>query len=395
MPGLLISAGEASGDAHAARLMRAFCELPGAPALPSFGLGGDAMRALGFEAMHHAREMAVTGISEALAGLPRYRRAFEDLLDAAETRRPDAAVLVDYPDFNIRLGAELRGRFPSLPIVYYISPQVWAWRRSRVHDIASFATLVLTIFPFEEEIYRRAGAPVRYVGHPLVDEVAMGQGVSREIFLESLDLDPAVPAVALLPGSRVNEVRRILPLMLEAASLLLREGRPIQFVLSSAPTLPPGLVSGMAESLVRAGAPIAVSFDRLYNVLSSCQAAAVCSGTATVETGLMGVPMAVVYRVSPLSYFLARRIVRVPWISMVNILAQEEVVPELVQGRFTPEALAAELRELLWNSQRRSVMLQGLGKMKTALGGPGAARRAAEALREVMGSPHGAKGIIR
>ncbi|UCF81788.1 MAG: lipid-A-disaccharide synthase [Acidobacteriota bacterium] len=371
---LFLLAGEASGDAHAASLLRAVRQMR--PDVRAFGVAGDQCAAQGFEVLHHARDMGVVGLTEAVRKLPLYRRVLQEMADAVAARRPDGVVLVDFPDFNLRLGREIRVRAPDIPIVYFISPQVWAWRRGRVHDIAAFARRVLVIFPFEEEFYRDAGVEAVYVGHPLVDEAR--PTASREDFLESAGLDPGRPTVAVLPGSRESEVRRHIEGMLGAAARLAEERPEMQFVLSSAPTLERGFIPAHPAWRRAERLRIALSRDCVYNVLNAADAAMVTSGTATVEAALLGVPMVVVYGLSRLSYFVARRIVDVPWIAMANLLAGEAVVPELIQEKFRARPLAREVRAILEDSTRREVMLKGLEKVRKALGESGAARRAAE-----------------
>ena len=386
---LFLLAGEASGDAHAASLLRAMREMR--PDVRAFGVAGDQCAAQGFEILRHARDMGVVGITEAIRKLPFYRRVLQEMADAVAARRPDGVVLVDFPDFNLRLGREIRARAPDIPIVYFISPQVWAWRRGRVHDIAAFARRVLVIFPFEEELYRDAGVEAVYVGHPLVDEAR--PTASREIFLESAGLDPEKPTVAVLPGSRESEVRRHIERMLDAAARLAGERPEMQFVVSSAPTLERGSIPGHPAWRRAERLRIALSRDSVYNVLNAADAAMVTSGTATVEAALLGVPMVVVYGLSRLSYFVARRIVDVPWIAMANLLAGEAVVPELIQEKFRAGPLAREVRALLEDSTRREKMLKGLEKVRKALGKPGAARRAAGwVLRTLEESPASERG---
>lgn len=370
---LFILAGEASGDAHAGALLRALHELR--PGVRSFGIGGDRMALHGFEALRHVREMGVTGITEAARRVPFFRRVLDETAEEVVRRRPDTVVLVDYPDFNILLGREIHARAPEIPVVYFIGPQVWAWRRGRIRDIGLFARRVLVIFPFEEALYREAGVEAHYVGHPLVDEAF--PTVSREVFLESMGLDPKRKTVALLPGSRMSEVERHLAPVLAGARLL-AEARPdVQFVLSSAPTLDPGFIPSTAAWRSAQRLRIALSFDRIYNMLGAADAAAVASGTSTVEAALLDVPMTVVYGLSGASHWLARRLVRVPWISMVNILAGEEIVKELVQKEFNPENVAREVGALL-DPARRDEVKRGLARVRAALGESGAARRAAE-----------------
>jgi lipid-A-disaccharide synthase len=373
MTRLLISSGEASGDLYAAELVRHLA--PHAPGLDVFGLGGDRLAAQGAHLLAHARELAVVGLLEVVTHLRRIRRVFHRVLDEVDRQRPDAAVLIDYPDFNLRLARQLAAR--GVPVLYYVSPQVWAWRRGRLKTIRETVARMIVIFPFEERLYREAGVPVTFVGHPLVDLV---QGsVDRAAVRRSLGLDPGRPLVALLPGSRAQELAHHLPRMLGAVRLL-RERRPdLQFALALAPSLDP---AGVASTLEKS--PVEVVAGRTQDVLSACTAAVVASGTATVEATLLRVPMVVVYHLSPVTYVLGRRFVSVPHYAMVNLIAERRVVTELIQGDFTPRRTAAEVLELIQDEPRRQRMLDDLDDVRRRLGGPGASARAAEQVLQAL-----------
>jgi lipid-A-disaccharide synthase len=370
---LFVSCGEASGDLYAAELVR---HLRGAePGLSVFGLGGDLMLAQGASLIAHVRDLAVVGLVEVVRHLRRFRAVFRDALAEVDRARPDAAVLVDYPDFNLRLAHELHRR--GIPVVYYVSPQVWAWRARRIHAIRRTVARMLVIFPFEEALYREAGVPVTFVGHPLVDLVRPAP--DRAAFLREQGLDPARPVLALLPGSRPSEIAHHLPPLAGALRLLQRRRGDVQALVALAPSIRAAEI----EAALR-GLPVRIVAGRTQAVVGAADAALVASGTATVEAALLDTPMAVVYRLSPLSYALGRPFVRVSHFAMVNLIAGRRVVPELIQGDFTPERAAAEAQSLIEDRPRAERMRADLAEVRARLGGPGASLRAAAAVRELL-----------
>jgi lipid-A-disaccharide synthase len=373
---MLVSCGEPSGDLYAAEVVRRLRSL--VPGLSVFGVGGAHLAAEGADLVAHVRDLAVVGILEVVRHLPRIHRVFRETVARIDSRRPDVALLVDYPDFNLRLARELRRR--GVPVFYYVSPQVWAWKRGRIRTIRETVTRMLVIFPFEEALYRGESVPVTYVGHPLVDLVHPAD--DRAAFLRELDVDPQRPVLALLPGSRRPEVANNLPVLAETARRLHRERPDLQFLLAVAPLLDPrGLASPFGDLPVR---PV---HDRSHAVVGAADVALVASGTATVETALLGTPMVVVYRVSPVSYALGRPFVRVPHYAMVNIIAGREVVPELIQGDFTPDRVAAEALALLTDTRRRKAMIEDLAEVRRRLGGGGASDRAAGQVAAALSRP--------
>jgi len=367
---LLLSCGEASGDLYAGALTRALRELE--PALAIAGLAGPRFAAAGGELIDDYRDIAVTGLTEALAKVPRSYAALRRLVRAARANRPDALIVIDAPDFNFRLAPRIKKL--GVPVIYYISPQIWAWRRARLRAIRGFADRVLVIFPFEEAIYRDGGVPVEFVGHPLVDLLA--PVAAREPFLTGLGLRPACPTIAVLPGSRPNEVMRILPDLVAAADRIRASVPGTQFVVARAPHLEDRLFAVVS----RASAPFAIVEADTDAVLASCDVALTASGTATVQTALHDKPMVIVYRLSPMTYRLGRRLVTVDAIGMVNLIAGTRIVPELVQETFTPDAVAREAVSMLTDRDRADRIREGLATVRARLGGPGASRRAAEAI---------------
>lgn len=389
-PAVLISAGEASGDHHAARMMEAARRLTGdGGRIRFFGLGGDAMAAAGLEPVAHSDEVAVVGIFEVLRELPRIRRVFRRLLRAAEERRPQLAVLVDFPDFNLRLARRLRRR--GVPVLYYVSPQVWAWRRRRVAAIARLVKRMLVLFPFEVDVYRGLELEVEHVGHPLVDEVPE----CASVWEREPDL-PARARVALLPGSRNSEVRRILPPMLRAAATLALDRRDaaddgpgaeaarVRLIL--APTVDTGLVDRLVAASPLARQDLEIVHSGRFAAVAGSHLALCASGTATLEVGLLGTPMVVVYRVSPLTGLIGRWLVDLPFISLVNLVLGRRVVPELLQGEAGAARMAATARDLLSERPRIDRMRDDLAQLRPALGASGASERAARSLLRELGA---------
>ena len=382
---VLIVAGEASGDLHAAGLMQAMLAggaAMGAGPLEFLGIGGPRMRAAGLRPLADAEALGVTGILEVIGSFGRIWSAFRAVTAplANPAHRPDLVILVDYPDFNLRVAR--RAHRAGVPVLYYISPQVWAWRRGRVRQIARVVDRMLVILPFEEEFYRAAGVAVEFVGHPLLDMVRAGR--NRDQTLRPIGIDPRRPVVALLPGSRRNEVRAHLPAMLGAFRLLRQEFRDLQAVLPLAPTLDRAEVEAEVRRLaLPADRPLVVAEDR-YDLVAATDAAVVASGTATLETALLGVPMVIVYRVNPVTYVMARLLSRVPHIGMPNLIAGKRVVPELVQGECRPETIARELRRILTDPPAAAATRRALLEVRGRLGSPGAAARAATAAWDMI-----------
>ncbi|HXH07748.1 MAG TPA: lipid-A-disaccharide synthase, partial [Vicinamibacterales bacterium] len=350
-----ISCGEASGDLYAGALARELRALE--PDVDIFGFGGQALRAAGARLVGDYRGLAVTGLVEAVGVLPRSYAMYRRLVAAARRDRPDVFVAVDFPDFNFRVAAAMRRL--GVPTVYYVSPQLWAWRPGRMRTMRRLASLVLVIFPFEEPLYRAAGVPVAFVGHPLVDLARTGG--DRSAFLHGLGLAADAPTVALLPGSRPNEVRAILPILLAAGRLIETAVPGAQFVLARAPSLAGELFAAAGGP---AGPPVTIVEGCTDEVLAAADVALVASGTATVQAALHERPMVIVYRVSPLTYRIGRPFVRVTTFGMVNLIAGRRVVPELVQEAFTPQAVAGEAVSLLTDAARAAAVRAALREVR-------------------------------
>jgi lipid-A-disaccharide synthase len=374
-PRLLVSCGEVSGDLYASELLRHLREKR--PELEVFGLGGDGLLAQRAHLIAHVRELAVMGLLEIVRSLRRLRTIMRQLLAEVDRERPDLAVLVDYSGFNLRLARELHNR--GVPIVYYVSPQVWAWRRGRLKTMRETVKRIMVLFPFEPPIYEAAGIPVTFVGHPLVDLVRPPPDPGA--LLAELGLDPARPLVAVLPGSRAQEIRYNLPPLADAVARI-RSGRPeLQFALAGASNISRTLLTDRLG-----GVDIPVIVGRTHALVGAAQVGLVASGTATVEAALLGTPIIVVYRVAPLSYAIGRRLVRVPNFAMVNLIAGRQVVPELIQHDFTAERVAQETLALLADPERLSTMRADLAEVRRLLGGGGASARAAGVVDQFLGT---------
>jgi lipid-A-disaccharide synthase len=369
-PEILISAGEASSDMYAARLATALRARTGARL---FGMGGKQMAEAAVELIADYHQVAVVGVSEVLHKIPTVVGVQRKIAAEAVRRGAALAILVDSPGTHLGVARRLKNN--GIRVGYFIGPQVWAWRPGRVRVVKRLVERMVVIFPFEEPIYREAGVPVDFVGHPLVDVVKASIGGAE--FAARYGLDPKGTIVTLLPGSRRNEIERHYPLIMEACERLSRGGKgpgPIQFVLAAAPALSPELFAPYA----RPGVSVRRVEGATYEALGAADCAIVASGTATVEAALLGTPMVVVYRVSPTSAFVLKRMVRSPFIAMVNLIAGRRVVPELIQDQFTSAAVEKEVRKLLESPKARDEMKAGLAEVRTKLGPGGAIERAAD-----------------
>lgn len=375
----MISCGEPSGDLYAGALVAALRGRE--PDIDVFGLGGERLQAAGGRLISNFDGLSVTGLTEALRVLPRSWATMKLLVQAARRETPDALVVIDYPDFNFRLMAAVKRL--GVPVIYYVSPQLWAWRAGRIKTMKKIVDCVLPIFPFEEAIYRRENMDVRFVGHPLVDLARPSR--SREEFLRGLHLDAAKPVVAMLPGSRPNELTRLAPVMIEAAPLIARQVPDVQFVVARAPHLSDLLFEGFALP----GQTVRIVEGQTDEVLNASDAVVTASGTATVQTALHGKPMVVLYKLSPMTYRLGKPLARVDMYAMVNLIAGERVVMELIQDACTAEAVAAETVKLLTDTAYRERMSRNIAEVRSRLGGPGASERAADAVLQVIDSKRG------
>jgi lipid-A-disaccharide synthase len=381
---ILISAGEASGEMYGAQLMEALrtdsihvgkgvparpADLSSATAKPAlnpdrlefFGVGGDKMRAAGCDVVVDSKDLAVVGITEILGHLPKIWGLFHKLIAEADRRKPDVAIVIDSPAFNWRVARQMHKR--GIPVVYYVCPQFWAWRQGRVRLLRKYVDKALVIFPFEEKFYRDRGVDAEFVGHPLAE--LSKPSITRDQYAAENGLVAAKPWITLMPGSRVKEVRMNLPGMLWAAEFL---GTDYDFLVPVARTISESLIRELMAANPNGSAPIHLVPEALP-ALAHSRAGIIASGTATVEAALMDLPFVMVYKVTPLTYFLGRSTVKVPHFAMVNLIAGKQVVPELVQADFTPEKVTAEIRKIIPESEARKKMLEGLKDVRLRLEG--------------------------
>jgi lipid-A-disaccharide synthase len=370
MKRVLIVAGEASGDLYGGQLIREVTRV--APRTSFFGVGGVSMREAGLSVLSRSEDITVVGLFEVIRHLGVIRQALKTVTESIRIKRPDLVVLIDFPDFNFRVARAARKA--GVPVFYYISPQVWAWRRGRVKTLAGLVDKMIVIFPFEVDIYRKAGIDVEFLGHPLVDEV------SRKV--KGLTIARVRnPVIALLPGSRRGEIERHMPVMREAAGIIAQRLPNASFILPLAPTLVPEDIEGyLADSPV----PIRLREGAFHEVVKGADVAVVSSGTATVETALLGTPMVVIYRLNALTFFLARMLIRVPYIAMVNLIAGRLVVPELIQHEARAETIAREALTILNDGVTRRRMKADLREVARVIGRPGASRRIAARVVEFL-----------
>jgi lipid-A-disaccharide synthase len=369
----MIIAGETSGDKHAAHLVESMKKRED---LRVFGIGGDNMKTAGVELFHHVREMAVMGFGEVVSKLPFFRRVRRDLLRAIRTEKPSAVILVDYPGFNLRF-AELAKK-NGLKVIYFISPQIWAWGKRRLKKIRRTVDLMLTIFKFEEEMYKGENVNAHFVGHPLLDEMDISTDMQTKEFRERYSSEKEARILALLPGSRMQEIRRILPTMLQSVKILegelARDNIKLETVIGCAPGIDEQVY---LDTMNRVGTRSHLSRE-VELLMNSADAGIITSGTATLEAALHNLPIVVVYKTSLLNYLMGRLLVRIKSISLVNIVAQNRIVDELIQFDFKPQKAAAVAKEILMNDDVAAEIKQNYVNLRKILGGPGASDRAAE-----------------
>jgi lipid-A-disaccharide synthase len=370
---ILISAGEASGDMYAARLASA---LRARADVQLFGMGGPRMRDAGVDLVADCSEVSLVGIVEIAKKYPALKRVWNRLLGAVASRKPELAILTDFPGFHLRLARALKRQ--HVPSVYFVCPQFWAWRPWRANLVRRRFVRGLCIFPFEEQWYRSRGVQADFIGHPLVGNVAAKR--TREEFAAAYGLDASKPIVAILPGSRSGEIAHHMPTLMQACGLIRRRKPDVQFVLA----LAPAANTSQVRHFFCTDAPMHVVEDATYDALGAADLSIVSSGTATVEAALMDAPMIVVYRLAPLTAAIAKLLVRTPMFAMVNLIAGKRVVPELVQKDFTPAKLAGQATALLDSPRARAEMRQGLAEVREKLGPPGAVERAADLIAAML-----------
>lgn len=369
-PGILIVAGEASGDLHGAGLVRELKQL--APHAEIFGIGGDGMAAAGMELLFHVRDTAVVGFTEVLRHLRFFRHVMRTLENAVARRQPAVVILIDYPGFNLRFAKRLRTRHKNPPkILYYIAPQVWAWHAGRIPQMAKLVDHMAVVFPFETALFQNAGIPTAFVGHPLLE--GLRPQLTTATFFSRYQLNAAQPLLGLLPGSRREEIARLLPDMLATAKLVRAAIPNLQIAVAKAPNLPEAFYRAVIHN-----DDIRLVHEATYEVMRDSRACLVCSGTATLETACFGTPLVVVYRVSRVSYEIGKRVVKLPYIGLVNVVAGRKIAPEFIQHDFTPQRVAPVLAQMLQDDAHHAEMKQALAEVRSKLGTPGASRRVAE-----------------
>ena len=397
---IMIIAGEASGDMRAAGLAIALKKLE--PSIRLNGIGGTYMREAGVECFTDITELAVIGIAEVIKNFSRIKKVFEQTLKQIDATKPDAVVLVDYPGFNLRLAREIKKR--GIKIIYYISPQVWAWREKRVIKIKELVDRMIVLFPFEQAIYSKYGMKVDYVGHPLVDEIIVHKNQTE--VLKSIGLSVSKTTIGLMPGSRAKEVERHLPCMLEAAQILFKNNQDRQFILLKASSIPLKLIESIVnsqkvchceeqsnESIVKCHCeeqrdeaisnkkfPLKIYDGPTYDGINAMDTAIVASGTATLETALLKKPMVIIYKTSWLTYAFAKAVIKIPFIGLVNIVAGKKVAEELIQNDANAVKIANATESALFNQQT----IEDLAAIKTLLGTSGASQRAAQVVLDVL-----------
>jgi len=377
---ILLVAGEVSGDLHGSYLVEAIQCID--PEIQFFGVGGEGLKRAGMRLLHHSQSLSVVGITEVFVKLGTILKALRTLKRSLEREKPDLVILIDFPDFNLRLAKIAHRR--GIPILYYISPQIWAWRPKRIKLIARLVKKMVVLFPFEVPLYEAAGVDVEWVGHPLLDIVK--PTLSKEMAFQQFGLDPKRRTVGLLPGSRIHEVERLLPSLLASAHLLQREIPDLQFVVPLAPGIPKATLSFQMNNI---SVPVKVVEGFTYDVMNLCELLITASGTATLEGAILGKPMIIIYKVSFPSYWIGRALIRVDQIGLVNLVAEKEIAPELIQKDVNPEKISDEAFRILRDPLLSRKMSESMGEVCQKLGKPGAAQRAARIVTSLL---HEAEG---
>jgi lipid-A-disaccharide synthase len=379
---ILIVAGEVSSDRYGARLVAKLKAMYGSDELSFYGTGGDEMQKAGVHLICHVRELAHIGVREALSSLRVYYRTYRRLIKESARQAPHLAVLLDFPDFNLPLAKKMKRR--GVRVIYYISPQVWAWRSGRVRTIRDYVDKLLVILPFEEEYYRLRGVPVEFVGHPILEDFS--PNYDREAFLKRMNLDPARKTIALLAGSRRKEIEHILPALVQASQCVLKR-TPAQFLISQAPTIEEGHIKKIMSEVLQ-GDPdskyFRISTADSRDILANADFAFVKSGTSSLEAALVGTPFLITYKVSSLSWWIGSALIHSSTKGLANLVAQETIVPELLQKKANPEALAGVALEYLENPEKSAAMRSKLAKIRERLSARCASERAAAAISSYL-----------
>ena len=372
---LVIVAGEASGDMHASHLVCALQDIN--PRIQFYGLGGTRMQDAGVTVWYNLVDLAVVGFVEVLKNIALFKKIFNGLLARIDEIKPDAVILIDYPGFNLRLAKELKKK--RIRVIYYISPQVWAWGKNRIRLIKECVDKMIVIFKFEEELYRQHGVDASFVGHPLRDTITITQ--SREEFLRAAGLSERAATVSLLPGSRAREVKTLLAPMLKAARIMYERDTNIQFLLLQSPALAKNIFD---ENPALLTLPLRIIKDNTYNGINAADIVISASGTATLEVALLQKPLVIVYKVAFVTWLLAKWLITIPYIGLANVVAGKKLMPELIQFDATAQKIARETLALLADNQRREMIARELKRLKDVLGEPGASKRAAGIIADLL-----------
>lgn len=366
---VMISVGEASGDLHGASIAKALKELD--PDIQMFGMGGQAMRKAGVDIAHDIADLGIIGFVEVVKNLPRFFRLRDELVALMEREKPDVLLVIDYPDFNMRLAPKARAL--GIPVVSYIPPSAWAWRKGRAKSVAKLVDKIAAIFPFEAEVYRNAGANVEFVGHPLIDIIkpTMDKTVAYEFF----QLDSQHSIILLLPGSRKAEIENLLPVMLESAEKIMQSDPNCQFVLPVASTISREMLHNMIKQYK---VKVKLTAEHTYDLMTIADSAIAASGTVTLEAAILGLPVVVIYKMAALTYFIGRLLVKIPNISLPNIVAGKRIIPELLQYEVNADNIAREAIALLPSTAAGKQAREGLRQVKQRLGAGGAVKRTAQ-----------------
>jgi len=375
---ILLVAGEVSGDLQGSHLVEAIQRID--PEIEFLGVGGEGLERVGMKLLYHSQFLSVVGITEVFAKLGSVFKALRALKRSLEKEKPDLVVLIDFPEFNLRLARIAHRR--GIPVLYYISPQIWAWRPNRIKLIARLVKKMVVLFPFEVPLYEAAGVDVEWVGHPLLDVVK--PTLPREKAFDQFGLDPKRRTVGLLPGSRRHEIERLLPPLLAAAHLLQKEIPDLQFVIPLAPGIPNTTLSFQIKSV---SVPVKVVEGFTYDVMNLCDLLIAASGTATLEGAILGKPMIIIYRVSFLTYWVGRALIRVDHIGLVNLVAEKEIAPELIQKDVNPRRIADEAFRILKDPLLSQKMSESMGEVRQKLGEAGAVQRAARIVYSMLREP--------
>ncbi len=373
MKRVLVVAGETSGDLHGSSLMNRMKTVM--PDIECKGIGGTRMIEEGLEAVRHVRDMNFMGLAEVICHLPYLHRTMRELKSLVDAWRPDLAILIDYPGFNLKFARYIKRK--NIPVMYYISPQLWAWHKSRVKLVRKYVDRMVVLFDFERDFYNMYGINVDFVGHPLLDVVHPSQ--DRETFRTSLGANETVSLIGLIPGSRKQEIDRILPSMVESIEIIKKNQNKVVAALGCASEIEDNYYERFTG-----GSDIILMRGMTYDIMAHADALVVTSGTATLESGILGTPMVIVYRTSPLTYHIGKMLVSVPSIGMINIVAGSRIVPELLQNEVTPDNIADEVKKFLQDRQLRDATKYALGKAREKLGERGASEKAARIAVEMM-----------